>query len=388
MRRTFAALLAVSALLVPLAGCDLLSGFLGLGNAVEGTVTFSSSAQTALGPLRVRLLSTVEPGHTGTVVAEQASPYLYWQETASFRFTGVPDGSYHVLAFIDLDDDGAWDPAEPVGGWPNDPGAVPALAAIAASRSVSFTVWMNGAPLPTLDVSVVYNPGSSADTAIAGSLRAILRTYFPVAVAGVTGTMPCIRVTLVPQDAIPAAFSPVYSLPGGADPVILTPGVTRYGDEPWCHNVANQGKGIIAMGSAGSWFLETATVNWPGWAYPGQKPDELRYMNTWTSSASRVVVRNPGSIWGTPLASAAIPLTDGAEVTFASSALTTTEAYKLGGTPPAGGEWYAGRVGDPEHFSAGRQGRFVLFGFEDVPDRADTAPVLLVNLVKYLADTY
>ena len=126
MKRTIAALLAAPALLASLAGCDLLSGFLGLGYTVEGTITFSSSAQTASGTLYVRLLSTVGAAHTGTVARESSSTYG-WQAQESFRFAGVSEGSYHVLAFIDTDADAAWDPGEPVGGWPNDPGSVPAL---------------------------------------------------------------------------------------------------------------------------------------------------------------------------------------------------------------------------------------------------------------------
>ncbi len=387
MRRAFAALLAATATLLSLAGCDLLSGFLGLGYTVEGTITFSSSAQTASGTLYVRLLSTVGAGHSGVVARETSSPYG-WQGEESFRFSGVPEGSYHVLAFIDTDADAAWDPGEPVGGWPNDPGSVPALAAVTGSTRVSFAVWMNGAPVAGQPVSIVYDSSSPTDTAIAQAIRTILRTNLPFTVPGVTGTMPRFDVTLVPESGIPSTFNPGYLMPGSADPVILTPGVTRHSDEQWCHNVANQGKGVLGMGAAGAWFFETANTFYGAWAYPDQRPTEIRYMNTWTAPSSSVVVRNPGTAWGVPLASPAIPLSDGATVAFSSASITTTEAYKAGGAPPTGGEWYASRVGDADHFPVGRQGRFVLFGFEAVPDKAETAHVLLVNLVKYLADTY
>ncbi len=388
MRRTFAALLAVSALLLPLAGCDLLSGFLGLGYTVEGTIAFSSSAQTASGTLYVRLLSSIGADHTGTEAGEVSAVYL-WQQEHAFRFSGVSKGTYHVLAFIDMDADEAWDPGEPVGGWPNGPANVPDLAEVTGATRVSFVVWMNGAPVAGLPVSIVYDSTSPADIAVANSIRTVLTTNLPFTVPGVTGAMPRFDVTLVAQDSIPSVYDSFYAMPGGADPVVLTPGVTRHGEEQWCHNVATQGKGVLVMGSSGSWFLETANANHLAWGIPGQAPSDIRYMNTWSASADSVVVRNPGAAWGTPLVSLSIPLVDGSVVTLASAAIPTTEAYKAGGAPPAGdGAWVAGSAGDPEHFSVGRQGRFVLFGFEDLPDKAGTAHVLFVNLVKLLADSF
>ena len=92
--------------------------------------------------------------------------------------------------------------------------------------------------------------------------------------------------------------------------------------------------------------------------------------------------------WAGPVISSAIPTTDAVSVALASSAVQTVEAYSVGGMPPVGGEWHAARVSDPEHFTVGRQGRYILFGFDKVPDRADTAHVFLANLVKLLSDMY
>ena len=387
MRRSLTAL-TLASLLLPLGGCDMIRGLFGLGFIVSGQVTFSSSARTTSGDLYIRLLSTVEANHTGTVLQERKSVYFWGDQQESFSFTGVQEGPCHVLAFIDTNANQAWDPGEPVGGYPTGAGSVPALTDVAGDREFTFTVWMNGAPVAGIPVSIVYNPLNPADTAVAQSIRTLLMTNLPETVPGVSGSMPLFTVTLVPEGSIPATYDAFYIMPGGADPVILTPGITMQGNDQWCHNIADQGRGVIAMGVGGSHFLETTTAWYPGWGYPDQKPEAIDWSSSWTWSADTVVVQNATMAWAGPVVSAAIPTTDAVSVALASSAIQTVEAHSPGGAPPVLGEWHAARVGDPEHFTVGRQGRYILFGFDGVPDRADTAHVFLANLVKLLSDMY
>ena len=119
MRRSLTAL-TLASLLLPLGGCDIVRGLFGLGFIVSGQVTFSSSARTMSGDLYIRLLSTVEADHTGTVVQERRSVYNWGDLQESFRFTGVQEGPCHVLAFIDANANRAWDPGEPVGGYSHE----------------------------------------------------------------------------------------------------------------------------------------------------------------------------------------------------------------------------------------------------------------------------
>jgi len=374
--------LLVIAILVSLAGCDLLQGLLG-GYTVSGTISFSSSARTVDGNIVVRLLSTTAAGYGGTVVNESSSAYA-WEEFLPFAFDKVAPGSYCVVAFIDANDNGAWDAGEPVGGYPTDASGAPVVVKIDRNTTMSLAVWKNGTPVPGIPVSVVFDETNPSDISLAGRIRTLLTTNLPVAVPGVTGTMPRFAVTLVSQHTVPSIYQSIYIMPGGAAPIILTPGITMHSDEPWCHNIANQLRGVIAMGDGGSRFLETVSMNWAVWGYSGQRPDEIRWNMSWSNSADTVETRNFAA-WKVPLDSTAIPGADFIAVQLAQTMFPTVEAYKSVGLPPAGGEWYAARIGDPGHFPIGRQGRFLLFGFADVPDRPQTGHVLFTNLVKLMS---
>ncbi|MCX7037958.1 MAG: hypothetical protein NT005_02315 [Spirochaetes bacterium] len=383
MKKAFLPLILVVAVLASLVGCDLLKGILG-GYMVSGTISFSSAARSVDGIIVVRLQSTIAADYSGIVAKENTRQYG-WQDSLLFAFEKVTPGEYCIVVFIDANGSGAWDAGEPVGGYPIDANGAPVLAAVDRDTTVDVTVWKNGPPVAGLPVSVVYDATNPSDVSLAAQIRTVLTTNLPFTAPGVTGSMPHFTVTLVPQNTVPSIYDPFYIMPGGAAPVIVTPGITMHSDEPWCHNIANQLRGVIAMGGGGSHFLETVSMNWPVWGYLDQRPNEIRWFVSWNNSADTVETRNVPMAWNNPLASPAIPGADFMPVQVGSGVLDTVEANKAGGAPPLDGEWYAARVGDPSHFPIGRQGRFLLFGFAGIPGRPETGHVLFVNLVKLMS---
>ncbi len=245
----------------------------------------------------------------------------------------------------------------------------------------------------TSDIAVVYNSGDTADTTAATSLKTLLTTNIPGTYGGVTGTMPTWTVTLIPQSAVSTTYAAANIFYGW--PVIVTPGITFYGNANQVRNVIGGGHGVIAMGAGGVRLLDTVSANYSTWGYTDQVPNEIG----WGPSASGITTNcmytwtNGNSTWSYPLQSTtftgALPTAHNARTQISYASWNRYSVYRGSDTNPTGG-WIFGRDDQTSghYYPVVRQGRFLQFGFDGVTDRYYTGWVYITNLVYRMGATY
>ncbi|MCK5644272.1 MAG: hypothetical protein KAJ19_25965, partial [Gammaproteobacteria bacterium] len=240
------------------------------------------------------------------------------------------------------------------------------------------------------NVTVVYDDDDSADIARANEIKALLEDdQNIVGHSSIYGTMPVWTVTLLPEDFISNTYGEANKIYG--DPVILTPSVyftTASTYDGKVRNIASMGRGIVAMGSSGGYFLYRVQYNWGVWGLTGTSPSYIDSGNQMTLTTAKTAKTRPASssesIWYTPLYYSVLYPTY-AEGSMGLNMFTTDEGRRgvssSGAVPPPDGSIYAGDYSSTAHWPVVRQGRFLSFGYYDVPDVQVTGEVFFINLI-------
>ncbi len=253
------------------------------------------------------------------------------------------------------------------------------------------------------NVTVVYDAGLDkgefyADAGRATMLKSLLEdTQGIVADAYVEGSMPAWTVTLLPEDLISSTYSTSGTIYG--DPVIITHGSsfsTASTIDGRVRNIAATGKGTIAMGAGGAYYLYRVDQNWATWSLSSVSPTQPsdidsgnQMLLTATMSAKTAIAVSSESIWYTPLYYTTLYNSyQGSSI--AANIFTTNVSrrgvYIASGANPAGGYIYAGDTYASTYFPVVRQGEYCYFGYYEVPDVIRTGQVLFVNLVARMDD--
>ena len=244
------------------------------------------------------------------------------------------------------------------------------------------------------NVTVVYDDDDATDIALAQEIKALLQDDQDIlSYAYVGGTMPDFTVTLLPEDLIPNTYDEAepfhYRIYG--DPTILTPGTSLGSWTYKSRNIASAYRGVIAMGSAGGSFLYRVDYNWDNWGMSGYRPEDIDSGNQMTlASATNAKSRSAStseSIWLGPLYHTTLYSYPESSYTVSmfSSATSRRGVYRAGGSAPSGGAIYAGDLDSTAHFPVVRQGEYLFFGYEDVPNATSTGEVFFINLVNKMS---
>jgi hypothetical protein len=246
------------------------------------------------------------------------------------------------------------------------------------------------------NVTVVYDDDDAADVTRANELKALLEDDQNITSSSVIyGTMPTWTVTLLPEDDISNSYDEVepyhYRIYG--DPVILTPGVIVGSYTGRTRNIASTSRGVIAMGSAGGTFLYRVDLNWTTWGLSGYRPSDIDSGNQMTLTARKDAKTRPSTgsedIWYTPLYYSTLYSSyreTSIGVNIFSADTSRRGVHSIGAVPPSGGAIYAGDYSSSAHWPVIRQGDFLFFGYEDVPNVNATGEVFFINLVARMED--
>lgn len=112
--------LSVAASALLLAGCSAMLGLIypdQTANTVDLSVTTKDSAITSTNASTIQIFASVYP--TGTLYpAETYNSGVSYDpatgvSTCDITFSGLPDGTYYLLTWIDVNANGTWDQGEP-----------------------------------------------------------------------------------------------------------------------------------------------------------------------------------------------------------------------------------------------------------------------------------
>jgi len=249
------------------------------------------------------------------------------------------------------------------------------------------------------NVTVVYDDDEPADVTRASQIKLLLEDTSIVDNVSIFGIMPTWTVTLLPEDLISNTYNattPAINQIYG-DPVILTSGtsfstLTTY--DGIVRNIASSGKGTIAMGYGGAYFLYRVDQNWTTWNLASvslAQPSDIDSGNQMVLLANRTAKTRPiatsDSIWYTPLYYNVL------YNSYQNTSITTNifitgtgdvdrrGVYISSGTNPTNGAIYAGDTYSDLYFPVVRQGEYCYFGYYEVPDYSYTGKVFLINVV-------
>jgi len=259
------------------------------------------------------------------------------------------------------------------------------------------------------DITVIYDDGESDDILKADYIKELLEdTYHDGGILSqenMAGTMPSYTVTLLPESLIDNTVYGTENLIYG-DPVIVTPGTTFiYNDDDYdirIRNIVANGKGLVAMGYNGAELLDRVETNWSSWGLSGTAPADIGRGESGGLGSKRSTKLRAGSvsenIWHSPMNNTYLSDESTSLVNVFNS--TVGDVYRYGvylGSSPSvtDGDVYAG--GDPDHntyYPVVRQGRFVQFGYYDVPGRTSSrtytkyefGQVFFINIIARMDD--
>lgn len=260
-------------------------------------------------------------------------------------------------------------------------------------------------------VTVVYDDTEAKDFLIAGYIKSLLEnTYWSggiLAQANMAGSMPSYSVTLLPERLVSnTTYSSFYKIYG--DPIIVTPGTTfsrtasTY--DTRVRNIASGGNGLMAMGSIGSTILDRIEDNWSSWSLSGTAPTQIGAGESASLTASMAAKIRAASvsesIWHSPMQNTYLTTNFYSSYTNLTNIFnsTTGNVSRIGvylGTNPAitDGFVYAAEETNANYYPVVRQGRFLQFGYDDVPGRGFTSTttyqygqVFFINLVARMDD--
>ncbi len=247
-----------------------------------------------------------------------------------------------------------------------------------------------GVPGFSSNVTVIYDDQDSKDILIAEYIKALLEdTYYAggiLAEANMGGTMPSYSVTLFPERLVDnSTYSSIYRIYG--DPIIVTPGTsftrasTTY--DIRVRNIASGGKGLIAMGFYGLTIIDRINTNWTAWSLSGTAPSQIgTYQSGGLGSNKSAKTRAASiseSIWHSPMQNTYLTSNYSESSINLSNIFNTTtgDVYRYGaylGTTPSvtDGYVYAGDYNYSSYYPVVRQGRFLQYGYVDIPGRGYT----------------
>ncbi|MBU0926387.1 MAG: Ig-like domain-containing protein [Spirochaetes bacterium] len=261
------------------------------------------------------------------------------------------------------------------------------------------------------NVTVVYDDAEPKDVLIAGYIKALLEdSYWSGGIlsqANMAGTMPSYSVTLLPERLVSnASYGSFYKIYG--DPIIVTPGATfsrtlsTY--DVRARNIASGGNGLIAMGANGITILDRIEDNWSAWGLTGTAPTQIGGGESAGLAASMSAKTRAASvsesIWHSPMQNTYLT------ANFYSSSINLSNIFNsttgnvsrngvyLGANPVVSdGVVYAAEESNGNYYPVVRQGRFLQFGYEDVPGRGFASAttyqygqVFFINLVARMDD--
>jgi hypothetical protein len=228
------------------------------------------------------------------------------------------------------------------------------------------------------NVTVIYNSGEPADVDRADAIKALLEDKTLASSRDyVFGTMPDMSVTLLPESMISNSYATSNRVYG--DPIIVTSDATVQSRsdsslDGRIRNIVSSLRPVIAMGNNGGHFLYRVQYNFSAWKLTGQSPVDIDSGNTMGISGKTTATTRPAfssdSVWYEPLSHRDL---DSDMSSIFTTALFTSSVYRRGvyissGSNPTGGAIYAGDPDWSSHFPVVRQGRYMLFGFTEVPD--------------------
>lgn len=251
------------------------------------------------------------------------------------------------------------------------------------------------------NVTVVYDASDSTDAAKAQYIKELLEdTYFSGSILDETnmaGTMPTYTVTLLDEDLINnTSYSTNNTIYG--DPIIVTPGTafTRLSSDYdiRARHIANGGRGLIGMASNGLSLLDRIEDNWTNWGLSGTAPTQIGSGESAGISSNRSSKTRPASssenIWISPMKNSYFASN------FSESNITLNifsyDVYRYGvyltNTSITDGYVYAADPNYSTYYPVVRQGRFLQFGYTDIPGRDYTGAmtyqygqVFFINLI-------
>ncbi|HVM66400.1 MAG TPA: Ig-like domain-containing protein, partial [Acidimicrobiales bacterium] len=251
----------------------------------------------------------------------------------------------------------------------------------------------------TSNITIVYNDRDATDTALASTLKTVLKNSNGwVAANAVVGSMPTWSVTLVPQGFVSTTYASGNRVWGY--PLIVTPGVTSWESASWVKNLTVTGKGMILMGEGGARVLDTINANYysasgRGWykSASGQPADIGWAKSALCASNNYTYAQVPTSgigmaIWSSPLSY--FTINDGTlcwiTATSPAHPLQKAAVNRSTGVAPTGGDLYAKDYASAGYYDVVRQYRFVQYGFYGLADRPTLGLPFFVNLVHVMSD--
>jgi hypothetical protein len=251
----------------------------------------------------------------------------------------------------------------------------------------------------TANVAIIYDSADTTDTAIANEMLSILTTDLPNHAtygSSIDGTMPSWSVILIPQSMVSSTYSAANILYG--DPLIITPRADIFSNANQVRNVTAHGRGVIAMGTGGTRALDTVNSNFSAWGYGGQQPSSLGYSGAYVGSASihGYTWTSGNTVWYSPLTSTGfldVSPADGypdhnayTQLAYPGREMQRIIRYKSDDLNDGTVDYFLyARDNYTHYFTVVRQGRFLHYGYEHVPNRPFTGWVQLVNLVSRMA---
>ncbi len=246
------------------------------------------------------------------------------------------------------------------------------------------------------DVVIIYDDGDTTDYNLAVNLRNnIIKRNFPSYYSSwASGTQPDWSVKILKDTEISETYSSSNIVYG--KPAIITPGLTysytNSGRDGWVRNIAAAEQGIITMGN-GCWVLDRIEDNFTSWGLSGQAPTDIGDGESATfpdsSKMDYAKVCSTNTIWRTPVSSTYVG-TNPSEGTVKSIFTTDSNGkavHRSGGANPAGGYNYA-QINDTEtYYSVVRQGRFMFWGWNKIPNQLSSGQMMFVNSVAIM-DNY
>jgi hypothetical protein len=225
------------------------------------------------------------------------------------------------------------------------------------------------------NVIVIYDSTSPTDSGFASSLVALLQTDLST-VPGVSGVKTSFIAQLVPQTSVPTTFTAAYKLDG--NPIILCPGTSigiypatgasaaQLGQE---QNLANQQAALIGIGTSTylGIFDDLAATSHSLWLHSSeQAPSQIGWGASATGTDTSVQVFTTGnSVWSEPYTYTGFPSTG---IIVAINTVSAAETEVSSGGTITNGALLAKDSAGVSYYPVARQGRFLQYGLDSVPD--------------------
>ncbi len=224
-------------------------------------------------------------------------------------------------------------------------------------------------------VTVIYDDDDPTDVQRALDIKAWVEDAGNIeGLFYVLGSWSGYSVTLLPEDDIPNSYAEANKIYG--DPIITTPSTfftTSTSYDGRVRNIASTLRPTINMGLSGGYFLYRVDQMWSSWGLTGTRPSAIDSGNMAGLGSRATANTRPAStsssIWYSPLAHSQLDSNQSGifETTIFTSNVYRRGVYIPGGVNPTDGQIYAGDPNYSSHFPVVRQGRYLNYGFYELP---------------------